>query len=121
MEERVIAWSQRRRLRIVVTDVPGDYERVLGMVIEDAAGPRPRAGHVGDDQARLPFRSTAELGLVARTAETGDHLPSERRVALDDEHPGHERAPNRRHCQVRRRSSSGNCRAEADPTAVRPC
>jgi len=36
MDERVIPWSHGRRLRIVVTDVPGYYERLLEVVAADA-------------------------------------------------------------------------------------
>ncbi len=36
MEERVIAWSRGRRLRIVVMDVPGDLDRLLRAVGERA-------------------------------------------------------------------------------------
>ena len=32
MEERVLAWSRGRRLRIVVADVPEDLDRLLGIV-----------------------------------------------------------------------------------------
>src|SRR5664280_2020834 len=62
------------------------------VVDEDVRAVDERAGHVGDDRARLPSRPTAELGLIARTAETGGHLLCDRRVALDDEDPGHARA-----------------------------
>ena len=37
MAERVFAWSQGRRVRIVVADVPGGYERLFAQVAADAA------------------------------------------------------------------------------------
>jgi len=36
MDERVFMWSRGRRVRIVVADVPGDYERLLESVTSDA-------------------------------------------------------------------------------------
>ena len=36
MDERVFEWSRGRRVRIVVADVPGDYERLLESVTSDA-------------------------------------------------------------------------------------
>ena len=36
MNERVFEWSRGRRVRIVVADVPGDYERLLESVTSDA-------------------------------------------------------------------------------------
>jgi hypothetical protein len=55
-----------------------------GVVDEDVRAVDEWAGHVGDDRARLPFRSAAQLGLIARAAKAGGHLLSDRRVALDD-------------------------------------
>ncbi len=45
MEERVLAWSHGRQLRIVVADVPGDLDRLLQIV-----GQRARRT---DDRVRL--------------------------------------------------------------------
>jgi len=45
MEERVLAWSHGRRLRIVVVDVPGDLDRLLRVVGD-------RARRI-DDRVRL--------------------------------------------------------------------
>jgi hypothetical protein len=36
MYERVFEWSRGRRVRIVMADVPGDYERLLKSVTSDA-------------------------------------------------------------------------------------
>ena len=36
MDERVFAWSAGRRVRIVVADVPGDFERLFERVAQDA-------------------------------------------------------------------------------------
>ena len=36
MDERVFDWSRGRRVRIVVMDVPGDYESLLERVADDA-------------------------------------------------------------------------------------
>src|SRR5664280_1363450 len=63
-----------------------------GVVDENVRPVDERAGHVGYDRAWFPLRSTAELDLIARTAETGGHLLGDRRVALDDKDPGHARA-----------------------------
>jgi hypothetical protein len=36
MDERVFVWSAGRRVRIVVADVPGDFERLFDQVAHDA-------------------------------------------------------------------------------------
>ncbi len=36
MDERVFVWSAGRRVRIVVADVPGDFERLVDRVAHDA-------------------------------------------------------------------------------------
>ncbi len=36
MEERTLAWSHGRRLRIVVADVPGDLDRLIDIVNDRA-------------------------------------------------------------------------------------
>jgi len=36
MDERVITWSRGRRLRIVVMDVPADFDRLVGIIRDDS-------------------------------------------------------------------------------------
>jgi hypothetical protein len=36
MDERVIEWSRGRRVRIVVMDVPADFDRLVRRVADDA-------------------------------------------------------------------------------------
>ena len=36
MDERVVTWTRGRRIRMLVADVPGDYDRLLREVTEQA-------------------------------------------------------------------------------------
>ena len=43
MDERVIEWSRGRRVRIVVMDVPADFDRLIRRVADDARLTNDRA------------------------------------------------------------------------------
>jgi hypothetical protein len=58
MDERVFVWSRGRRVRIVVADVPGDYERLFDSVTSDAR-------HI-DDAERLADDVSAIFGTHVR-------------------------------------------------------
>jgi hypothetical protein len=58
VDERILVWSQGRRLRIVVTDVPGDYERLLRMVTTEARRT--------DDRERLAAQVSAIFDSYVR-------------------------------------------------------
>src|ERR1035437_2335404 len=58
MDERVFTWSRGRRVRIVVADVPGDYERLLASVTSDSR-------HI-DDAERLADDVSAIFGTHVR-------------------------------------------------------
>ena len=58
VDERVFVWSRGRRVRIVVADVPGDYERLFDSVTSDAR-------HI-DDAERLADDVSAIFGTHVR-------------------------------------------------------
>ena len=58
MDERVFEWSRGRRVRIVVADVPGDYESLLESVTSDAR-------HI-DDSELLADDVSAVFGTYVR-------------------------------------------------------
>ena len=58
VDERIFVWSRGRRVRIVVADVPGDYERLLESVTSDAR-------HI-DDAERLADDVSAIFGTHVR-------------------------------------------------------
>jgi hypothetical protein len=58
VDERVFMWSRGRRVRIVVADVPGDYEHLLEIVTSDAQ-------HI-DDGERLADDVSAIFGTHVR-------------------------------------------------------
>ena len=58
VDESVFVWSRGRRVRIVVADVPGDYERLLKSVTSDAR-------HI-DDAERLADDVSAIFGTHVR-------------------------------------------------------
>jgi hypothetical protein len=58
MDERVFVWSRGRRVRIVVAEVPGDYERLFDSVTSDAR-------HI-DDAERLADDVSAIFGTHVR-------------------------------------------------------
>jgi hypothetical protein len=58
MDERVFTWSRGRRVRIVVADVPGDYESLLASVTSDAR-------HI-DDAERLADDVSSIFGTHVR-------------------------------------------------------
>lgn len=70
MDERVFVWSRGRRVRIVVADVPGDYESLFESVTNDAR-------HI-DDVERLADDVSAIFGshvrLERREVEGGEEV-----------------------------------------------
>jgi hypothetical protein len=58
VDERVFVWSRGRRVRIVVANVPGDYERLVKSVTSDAR-------HI-DDAERLADDVSAIFGTHVR-------------------------------------------------------
>lgn len=58
MDERVVSWSRGRRIRMLVADVPGDYDRLLRQVTEQARRT--------DDRERLADAVSAIFNEVVR-------------------------------------------------------
>ena len=69
MEERVINWSRGRRVRIVVIDVPADFDRLVRRVTDDS--------HHVDDRAILAEDVSRLFGKHVRMQSTVDRQGEE--------------------------------------------